>query len=184
MDEEYRKKLFQLLLRDAYRKEKVTLSSGKQSSYYIDARTVTLNPEGAFYVASIILSMVKDKTDIKAIGGPTIGADPIVGAIAALSFQQGLALKTFIIRKTPKAHGRCKQIEGPDIEPGSSVVIIDDVATSGSSLIDSVNILKQANVKVKEAIVIVDREEGAEEKFLALGVGFKAIFKIKDFENV
>jgi orotate phosphoribosyltransferase len=179
----YRQGLFKLLLKDAYRKEAVVLSSGKQSSYYIDARTVTLNPEGAFYAAAIILSMLETKPEIKAIGGPTIGADPIVGSIAAVSFINKIPLKTFILRKTPKAHGKRRQIEGPDIETGSSVAIIDDVATTGSSLIDSVNILSQGGILVKEAIVIIDREEGAGESLNKLNVNFSSIFKAKDFQN-
>lgn len=177
----YRKELFSLLIKDAYRREKVVLSSGKESSYYIDARTVTLNPQGAFYAASIILSMIEANPAIKAIGGPTIGADPIVGAIALLSFTNKRPIKTFIVRKTPKAHGKRKQIEGPDIDNASQVAIIDDVATTGSSLVDCVNILGSSGLTVKEAVVIIDREEGAGENLKKLGVNFSSIFRVKDF---
>lgn len=179
----YRKELFNLLMRDAYRREHVVLSSGKESSYYIDARTVTLNPPGVFYAASIILSMIEANPGIKAIGGPTIGADPLVGAIALLSFINKRPIKTFIVRKTPKPHGKRKQIEGPDIDSASQVAIIDDVATTGSSLIDCVNILGSSGFVVKEAVAIIDREEGAGENLKKLGVNFSSIFRIKDFHQ-
>jgi orotate phosphoribosyltransferase len=178
--EQYRQQLFALLMRDAFRKEAIILSSGKQSSYYIDARTVTLNPEGAFYVAGIMLSMAAGK-DIKAIGGPTIGADPIVGAIAALSFLQKIPLSTFIVRKTAKAHGKGKQIEGPALAAGSEVVIIDDVATTGSSLVDSALVLRQIGLIVREAFVIVDRQEGARESLQQLDISLNPIFTTDDF---
>lgn len=180
----YKQRLFSLLLRDAYRKEKVVLASGKESAYYIDARTVTLNPEGAFCVANIILSMVGGRAkEIKAIGGPTIGADPIVGAIAAVSFLKERAIKTFIVRKSAKSHGKKKQIEGPGIEPGSEVILVDDVATTGSSLLDSVNILRENSLKVNEAIVIVDREEGARENLQKLNIKLCSIFSIKELQE-
>ncbi len=177
----YRSKLFDLLVRDAYHKQAITLSSGKKSSYYIDARLVTLNPQGAYYVSCLILSRLLEIPGIKAVGGPTIGADPIVGAIAAVSFQEKIPIKTFIVRKTKKAHGRCRQIEGPDIEAGSSVVVIDDVATTGSSLVDSVKILEDSSLSVKEAIVIVDRQEGAKEKLAQFNVPLTSLFKGSDF---
>lgn len=176
----YQRKLFDLLCKDALRKETVVLSSGKKSSYYIDARAVTLNPKGAFYAASIILSKLS-RLDIKAIGGPTIGADPIVGAIATLSFLKKIPLKTFIVRKSVKTHGKRKQIEGPFIEPGSSVAIVDDVATTGSSLVEAVKILQRCGLIVKEAIVIVDREEGAKDNLKNLNVSLSSLFKASDF---
>ncbi|MBU2540648.1 MAG: orotate phosphoribosyltransferase [Candidatus Omnitrophica bacterium] len=180
----YRKKLFTLIAKDAYHKQAIILSSGKKSPYYIDARVVTLSPEGAYYVSCLILSMLKDMPGIKAIGGPTIGADPIVGAIAAVSFQEETPLKTFIIRKSKKAYGKRRQIEGPDIESGSSVVIVDDVATTGSSLVESVKILQDSSLIVKAAIVIVDREEGAGENLAQFNVPLKSLFKGNDFLNL
>ncbi|MEW6008996.1 MAG: orotate phosphoribosyltransferase [Candidatus Omnitrophota bacterium] len=181
--EQYRKELFELLLKDAFRKETITLSSGKQSSYYIDARTVTLNPQGAFLAANIILSMLAAKVKVKAVGGPTIGADPLVGAIGVVSFIKKFSIKTFIVRKIAKSHGKCKQIEGPLLASGSEVVIIDDVATTGSSLVEAATVLRQSGLIVNDAIVIVDREEGAEDLLKKNNINLSSIFKAGDFLN-
>lgn len=179
--EKYRQRLFELLRKDAFRKEQITLSSGKQSSYYIDARTVTLNSEGAFCAAYVILSLVENNAKIKAIGGPTIGADPIVGAIAAVSFLEKRPIKTFIVRKLAKTHGKGKQVEGPSLEPGSEVVIVDDVATTGSSLVEAAGVLRSSGLIVKKAIVLVDRQEGGRENLLAAGLELSSIFTAADF---
>ncbi len=179
--EQYQKGLFDLITKDAFRKESVTLSSGKQSSYYIDARAVTLNPQGAFFAANIILSMLVTKVKVSAIGGPTLGADPLVGAIGVVSFIKKLPIKTFIVRKNPKSHGKCKQIEGPEIPPGSEVVIIDDVATTGSSIVEAAAVLRENGLVVNQAIVIVDREEGAEESLKKNNISLSSIFKAGEF---
>src|SRR3989344_2092124 len=99
-----RKRLLEILLANAFFKEKVKLSSGKDSDFYIDARRVTLSPEGANLCAKIILDILKSD-NIDAVGGPTMGADPLVGAIAAISFEQGKGVNTFIVRKAPKSYG-------------------------------------------------------------------------------
>src|SRR3989338_8607050 len=103
-------KLLALLKKEAFKKGRFVLSSGKVSSYYLDGRIITLTPEGVYLTASIILEMLKNK-DIDAIGGPTLGADPIVGAIAVLSHIQKIPLKTFIVRKDAKKHGTERKIE-------------------------------------------------------------------------
>ena len=126
--------LFRLLHTQAFSRGKFILSSGKESSFYLDARLVTLSPAGAYLTGRIMLEMVKDES-LDAIGGPTVGADPMVGAIASLSHQAGCPLNTFIIRKTPKAHGKQQQVEGPLLKEGGRVVIIDDVATTGKAFV-------------------------------------------------
>ena len=103
--QKHRQRLFEILKKDAFSFGKFILSSGKESSFYLDARRVTLTPEGAYLCGKIILDMVKnDKFD--AIGGPTLGADPLVGALGVLSFEAGHPVNTFIIRKAPKVHGK------------------------------------------------------------------------------
>src|SRR2546423_412907 len=122
--EEDRSKLLAILKKEAFFKGKFILSSGKESNFYLDARLVSLSAPGAYLIGRIMLDMIKyDRID--AIGGPTLGADPMVGAIASLSYQAGKPLPTFIIRKTPKAHGKGQQVEGPALKEGASVVIID-----------------------------------------------------------
>lgn len=175
---ELKKELLALLQKEALKKGEFVLSSGKKSNYYLDGRVITLTPEGAYLVASIILESVKD---IDAIGGPTLGADPIVGAIAALSHIKKIPLKTFIVRKNIKAHGTQRQIEGPALVKNSRVIIVDDVATTGGALLEAKEALDKIGVKVERALVIVDRGEGAKENLAKAGLKLESIFHIKDF---
>lgn len=178
--EELKKKLLILLDKEALKRGSFVLSSGKTSNYYLDGRVITLDAEGAFLVASIILELIKDKK-VDAIGGPTLGADPIVGAVAALSYVNQAPIKTFIVRKAPKGHGAGRQVEGPALKPGMSVVLVDDVATTGSSLIETKQALEKIGVIIKQVIVIVDRNEGARENLAKSGLELDSIFKISDF---
>ena len=172
--------LFRLLKTQAFSKGKFILSSGKESNFYLDARIVTLSAAGAYLTARIMLDMIsKDQPD--AIGGPTLGADPMVGAIACLSHQAGRPINTFIIRKQPKAHGKQQQIEGPLLKEGSSVVIIDDVATTGKAFVESIEVLQKMNIKIKKAICVIDRGEGASEALAKYKVPLESIFTISEF---
>lgn len=177
---ELRDKLFGLLDKEALRRGTFILSSGKESNYYLDGRVITLTPEGAYLAASIILELIKNR-GIDAIGGPTLGADPIVGALACLSHIQKIPLKTFIVRKAAKEHGTQRQIEGPELKPGSKVILVDDVATTGKALIEAKQALDRAGIKADTALVIVDRNEGAKDNLAAVGLKLESIFKIEDF---
>jgi orotate phosphoribosyltransferase len=172
--------LLRLLKKDAFRRGAVTLSSGKKSSFYIDGRRVSLNAKGAYLIAELILDLLKGRK-LEAIGGPTLGADPIAGAIAAVSYIKNKPLKTFIIRKTPKAHGRRRQIEGPDLRPGSRLILIDDVATSGKSFLESIDILRSEGFKIDTAICIVDRHNGAKEALARKDCRLISLFTPFDF---
>lgn len=175
-----KRKLHELLDRQALKRGNFVLSSGKTSNYYLDGRVITLTPEGAYLAASIILEMVKDEK-IDAIGGPTLGADPIVGSLACLSHLYEIPIKTFIVRKAAKAHGTQQQIEGPALAKNSRVVLVDDVATTGKALIEAKAVLDQMGVIVGKAIVIVDRQEGAAENLAKAGLKLESIFKIEEF---
>ena len=179
--QELKKKLFTLLNEKALKRGKFVLSSGKTSVYYLDGRVITLTPEGAFLTASIILHLIKSR-GINALGGPTLGADPIVGAVAALSHIHNVPLKTFIVRKAAKEHGTGKQIEGPELKPGEKVILVDDVATTGKALIEAKEALDKQNILADKAIVIVDRNEGAKENLEKYGIKLESIFNIKDFD--
>ena len=179
---ENRENLQELIIREAYFKEKIILSSGKESDYYIDARLITLKPQGAFLCAELMLDMVKGDT-YDAIGGPTLGADPRVGAIGILSWQAGKPFNNFIIRKTPKAHGKKQQIEGPALEAGSRVILIDDVATTGKAFIESIDVLNALDVKAVKCLCIVDRDEGAKEAVAAKGSELISIFDIREIHK-
>lgn len=172
-------RLSRLLEKEALKRGRFVLSSGKTSNYYLDGRIITLTPQGAYLAASIILEMIKGE-DIDAIGGPTLGADPIAGAIACLSHIKKIPLQTFIVRKTAKAHGMQRKIEGPALNKKSRVVLVDDVATTGKALIEAKAALEEIGVRVHKAIVIVDREEGAKENLSKAGIKLEPIFRIKD----
>ncbi|MDD2679367.1 MAG: orotate phosphoribosyltransferase [Candidatus Omnitrophica bacterium] len=177
---ELKKQLLDLLHKEALRKGNFVLSSGKTSNYYLDGRVITLTPEGAYLVASIILEMIKDRK-IDALGGPTLGADPIAGAVATLSHIKNIPLKTFIVRKTVKEHGAGRQVEGPALEKTSEVILVDDVATTGKALIEAKRALAQLGITAREAIVIVDRCAGAKENLAKEGLTLTSIFTVKDF---
>lgn len=165
--------------REALKKGRFVLSSGKESSFYLDGRVITMLPEGASLTAQIILRMLEvDMPD--AIGGPTLGADPIVGAICAEAYGLQVPLKGFIVRKAAKGHGTQKQVEGPALNPSERVVLIDDVATSGKSLVEAKEVLSGMNVSVLKAVVIVDRNEGARDALLKAGCPLESIFTLAD----
>ncbi len=177
---ELKKKLFDLLNKGALKRGKFVLSSGKESNYYLDGRVITLTPQGVYLVASIILEMIKDES-LDAIGGPTLGADPIVGALAALSYINNQPIKTFIVRKQAKEHGTQRQVEGPELKKGARVILIDDVATSGKAILEAKEALDKIGVIAQKAIVIVDRNQGATENLAKAGLKLESIFKIADF---
>ena len=145
-----------------------TLSSGKKSNFYIDCRKVTLHPQGAKLIAKIILEKIKG-LKVDAIGGLTLGADPITSSVVALSDIPG-----FIVRKKEKEHGTKQKIEGI-IEPGFNVVIVEDVTTSGASALQAIEAVESFGAKVVKVISVVDREEGAKETLK--NYDFEPIFK-------
>ena len=177
---ELKDKLFNLLNQEALKRGKFLLSSGKESNYYLDGRIITLNPQGAYLVASIILDMLKGEL-FDAIGGPTLGADPIVGALAVLSYINAQPIKTFIVRKQAKEHGMLQQVEGPALKNGDRVILVDDVATSGKAILEAKQALDKIGVIADKAIVIVDRNQGAIENLARVDIKLESIFKIADF---
>ncbi len=177
-----RLELLELLTRDAYVRGKVILSSGKESDYYVDARRVTLTAKGAYLCARLILDQVKDDP-YDAIGGPTLGADPMLGAIGVVSLQAGRPVNTFIIRKAPKAHGKQQQLEGPEPRKGSRVILIDDVATTGKAFVESLDVLTPMGIRVVKAVCILDRGEGAREALAQKGVPLVALFNISEIHK-
>ena len=150
----------------------VTLSSGKKSDYYLDCRLTTLDPEGSVLVAHSILELLAAKNiRAQAIGGMSIGADPVVSSVVALSHLEGRPLRGFLVRKEKKEHGRQKRIEGLDPSPEASgsgrtvreVVIVDDVCTTGKSTFEAIEAAEAEGLKVVAVISLVDREEGGSD---------------------
>lgn len=177
-----RQDLLELLAKEAYVQGKVILSSGKESDYYVDARRVTLTAKGAYLCARLILDRVKDDS-YDAIGGPTLGADPMLGAIGVVSLQAGRPVNSFIIRKAPKAHGKHQQVEGPPLKSGSRVVLIDDVATTGKAFLESLDVLIPMGIRVVKAVCVLDRGEGAREALAQRGVPLVALFNISEIHK-
>ncbi|UCF78737.1 MAG: orotate phosphoribosyltransferase [Candidatus Eiseniibacteriota bacterium] len=154
------------------------LASGKKSNYYLDVRKLTTLPEGAFLLARILLDMLGDG-QVQALGGPTIGADPIAGAVAAVSFSEGRELPTFMVRKESKAHGTGKRIEG-NLRKGWNVAIIDDVITTAGSILSAVRAAEEAGCAVEKVLAVVDREEGGAQEIERAGYRFEAILKVSE----
>ena len=169
-------RLLQLIKAKALKRGRILLSSGKVSNYYLDGRLVSLTSQGAYLVASIIFDLIKDKK-ITAVGGPTLGADPIVGAIISLAAIKGRKLSGFIVRKSTKRHGMQRLIEGPLLPRGSRVVLVDDVVTTGGSLIAAKKALAKEGIIVDCAIVIVDREEEARQNLAKANCRLISLFK-------
>jgi orotate phosphoribosyltransferase len=137
------------------------LASGKLSRYYVNCRIVTLNPEGMVLIGNLIFDKICDSA-INAIGGPSLGANPIADAVAMISYQKGKVIKPFYVRERVKDHGVVKKIEG-NILKGDRVVIVDDVITTGRSTIRAIKCAKEEGLVVVKVIALVDREEGGRE---------------------
>ena len=178
---EYQKRLKQVLCEKSIQRGDFVLSSGKRSNYYLDARRTTLHAEGAFCAGMAVLEVLKTLTPYpKAIGGLTMGADPIVAVVAALSHQQGgPPVAGFLVRKEPKKHGTQQYIEGWQGKAGDPVVIVDDVCTTGGSTIKAIEQAQAAGYNIVAAICLVDREEGGREAIEKL-CPFHALFTARE----
>lgn len=156
-----REQLKQVLREKSLFRGAFTLASGKTSDYYLDCRLTTLDPEGALLTGRAILELLREKgIEADAIGGLTLGADPVVVAVAVVSQMEGRPLPAFIVRKEKKSHGREKMIEGPAPKAGGRVVIVDDVCTSGGSTMEAIARAEEAGLKIAAVVNLVDREEG------------------------
>ena len=173
-----KEKLLELIKEKALVVGEIKLASGKTSNYYIDCRKITLDPLGVYLTAEILFDKLKDD-DIHALGGLTLGADPICGAFAVVSYLNNKPIQTFIVRKELKKHGTMKAIEG-NLEPKSKVAIVDDVATTGGSIIKTIKAVEEQGCTVQRVIVLVDREEGAKENLAEKGYKLESIFSRKD----
>jgi orotate phosphoribosyltransferase len=182
--QEYRDKLKQVILEKSLLRGEFILASGKKSNYYLDLRLTTLSPEGCHLVGETIYEMLKD-AGIQAVGGPTLGADPMVAAVTGASFRHGNPIPAFIVRKATKDHGTGKLIEGMEIK-GLDVAIIEDVVTKGGSVEHAIRSAIESGARVKKVICIVDRLQGGEANLKALGTklgqdfAYDPVFTIRD----
>src|SRR3954453_6892064 len=141
---------------------KVTLSSGREADFYVDLRRVTLSGRAAPLVGRVLLDLTKD-WDYDAVGGLTLGADPVATAMLHAAAAQGRKLDAFVVRKAEKAHGLQRRIEGPDVQ-GRRVLAVEDTSTTGGSVLTAVEALREAGAEVVAVAVIVDRSTGAQQK--------------------
>jgi orotate phosphoribosyltransferase len=179
MAESDRVRLKEILKDKSILRGEFTLASGKKSDYYIDARLTTLDPEGVYLIGKIFLEEIRKDSEINSVGGPTMGADPIVGSLMVVSHDSGYPLSGFLVRKQEKEHGTGKLIEG-NLNSGDITAVVEDVVTTGGSVIKAIDAVRGAGAQVKKALVIVDREEGGQEKFDEIGVPLYSIFKISE----
>jgi len=181
--------LLSLLARTSFRLGEFKLSSGGTSDYYIDCRTTTLHAEGGRLTGHAILDLLQDnKIDAEAVGGLTMGADPIVSNVATASAWRAIShpdqplLHGFLVRKAEKAHGTGRRIEG-FCRPGTRVVIVDDVCTTGASTINAIEAAQEAGMAVAAVVCIVEREEANGRPAVeatAKGAPFLRLFTAKD----
>lgn len=177
--------LKELLLTLSYQKKEIVLSSGQKSSFYFDGKQTSLHPQGAYLLGKLFYQLIfKNWPEVEAVGGPTLGADPLVSAVSITSYQNKKGIPAFIIRKEPKKHGTQAWIEGEkNLKPGMKVVLLEDVVTTGGSLIKAIQKARDAKLSILGAAVIVDREEGGREALEKEGVDFKALFTKSELIN-
>jgi len=175
-----RQELHALLADRAFRWGDFVLSSGRRSDFYFDGKQVTLDGRGLFLVATLILARCRE-LDIDAIGGLTLGADPIAAGVAALSGATERPLRGFIVREKPKAHGTGRAIEGPPLNPGDRVALVDDTTTTGHSFVVAHELVVATGAEIIEAIVVVDREEGARDALRERGMTLRPLYRRADF---
>jgi len=171
-----RESLREQILTKAVVHGKVVLSSGKEADYYVDLRRVTLDSEAAPLVGEVMLDLVKD-WDFDAVGGLTLGADPVATAMMHVAALNGRKLDSFVVRKAEKAHGLQRRIEGPDVK-GKRVLAVEDTSTTGGSVLTAVEALKEAGAIVVGVAVIVER--GAADAVAAAGLEYRAAYQLAD----
>lgn len=164
------------ILKKAVVHGKVILSSGKEADYYVDLRRVTLDATAAPLVGEVMLELTKD-LDFDAVGGLTLGADPVATAMMHVSAKAGRKLDCFVVRKAEKAHGLQRRIEGPDVK-GRKVLAVEDTSTTGGSVLTAVEALRKAGADVVAVAVIVER--GAAAKVKEAGFEYRAAYQLSD----
>ena len=174
-----RQKLIELITAEAVFHGDFTLSSGKKATYYVDMRKLTLDHRAAPAIGRIMLDLVRDIDGVSAVGGLTLGADPIANAVMHASAVTEHPLDAFVVRKEPKDHGRGRQIEGAAVE-GRRVVVLEDTSTTGQSALKAVEALRKAGADVAAVAVIVDRKTGAQAAVEAAGLEWRAAIDLDD----
>jgi len=165
--------LLELLRTRAFAEREVTLSSGKKSNFYVDCKQVSLDAEGACLIGELFHAVIDEVApDAVAVGGLTLGADPLATATSMTSFQRGRPRAAYLVRKEPKGHGTNQWIEHTGLAPGAKVVVLEDVVTTGAATIKAIERARETGFEVVLALAVVDRLEGGRE---AIAAGFPTI---------
>lgn len=173
-----RGRLLELIRVEAVVRGRVTLSSGQEADYYVDLRRITLHHEAAPLVGEVMLDLVQD-LEVDAVGGLTMGADPVAAAMLHAAARMDRALDAFVVRKSAKTHGLQRQIEGPDVA-GRRVLVVEDTSTTGGSPLTAVEAVREAGADVVAVAVIVDRSSGAQERLEEAGLSYRAAYSLTD----
>ena len=162
---------------------RITLASGKEADYYVDLRRITLHHRAAPLVGHVLLDHLEvagfGPADVDAVGGLTLGVDPVATALMHAAASRGLDLDSFVVRKENKVHGLQRRVEGPDIA-GRTVVAVEDTSTTGGSVLTAVEAIREAGATVAAVAVIVDRDTGARERIEAEGLPYLSLFGLDD----
>jgi len=171
--------LLKYIRTNCYKEGDYTLSSGEKSKHYVNCKPVTLSGQGLYYCATLILDHI-DK-DISAVAGLTLGADPLVSAVAMHSYQTWRPLDALIIRKTPKGHGTQSQVEGPLPKKGAKVTVLEDVTTTGASALLAVDVCRELGYIVDRVVTIVDRQQS--DHWSDHDLELKSLFTLDDIKS-
>ncbi len=179
--EEMRSNLLRLILEVSFERKPITLSSGKQSDFYLDLRTALMRPQGQQWAGSLLLDQLLAGPAVDAVGGMAVGAVPVVTAVLSAAAQRNSLspLVGFFVRKEAKGHGKGRRLEG-NFAPGQSVALLEDTCTTGGSTLEALNAVEEAGGKVVRALCIVNREEGASEAFAERGIVLESLFTRRD----
>lgn len=173
-----RTKLLGLLAERAYRHGSFTLASGRSSHHYVNCKPVSLSGPGLALLGRLLLAQVEDGAI--AVAGLTLGADPLVSAVAMQAALEGRSLDALIVRKEAKGHGTGAWLEGPLPAPGSRITVLEDVVTTGGSALKAVCQLQEAGYVVERVVAIVDRQEGGAEAMVAAGLDLRSLFLLEE----
>jgi orotate phosphoribosyltransferase len=174
-----RQQLIEYIKADAVFHGDFTLTSGKKASYYVDLRKVSLDHRVAPLIGQVMLDLIAEIPDVVAVGGMTMGADPIASAVLHQGAARGLDYDAFVVRKEPKDHGRGRQVEGPDVA-GKRIVVLEDTSTTGGSPLAAIEALKKVGAEIAAVAVVVDRDTGAREVIEGAGYEYYAAISLDD----
>ena len=176
---ETRQQLIEFIKADAVFHGDFTLTSGKKATYYVDLRKVSLDHRVAPLIGQVMLDLIAEIPDVVAVGGMTMGADPIASAVLHQAAARGVAYDAFVVRKEPKDHGRGRQVEGPDVS-GKRVIVLEDTSTTGGSPLAAIQALTKVGAEIAAVAVVVDRNTGAREVIEAAGYPYFAAISLDD----